>query len=138
MFTIGQMAKAGKCKVQTIRYYEQIELLPNPTRSSGNQRQYNQTHLDRIRFIRHSRELGFSLYQIRQILSLSDDSANSCEAVDRIAREHLATVESKIERLQSLQKELKRMISECSCGKVSDCKVIEVLSNHDLCISGHS
>ena len=98
MFSIGQMAKAGNCRVQTIRYYEQIELLPNPLRSSGNQRLYNQKHLDRIRFIRHSRELGFSLDQIRKILSLSDDSGNSCEAVDKIAREHLSTVESKIER----------------------------------------
>ena len=138
MFTIGQMARAGNCKVQTIRYYEEIELLPKPTRTSGNQRQYSQSLLDRIRFIRHSRELGFSLDQIRKILSLNDDPGNSCEDLDKIAREHLATVESKIERLQSLQKELKRMVSECSCGKVSDCKVIEVLSNHDLCISGHS
>ncbi len=137
MFTIGQMAKAGNCKVQTIRYYEQIELLPNPARTRGNQRQYNQKHLDRIRFIRHSRELGFSIDQIRKLLSLSDEPGNSCKDVDRIARDHLQTVDSKIERLQILQHELQRMVSECSCGKVADCRIIKVLSNHDLCIQDH-
>lgn len=131
------MAKAGNCKVQTIRYYEQVELLPKPSRSNGNQRQYNQLHLDRIRFIRHSRELGFSIEQIRKILSLSGEQEKSCEEVDLIAQEHLQTVESKIERLLSLQNELKRMISECSCGKVADCKIIESLSDHELCQTDH-
>jgi len=132
------MAKAGNCKVQTIRYYEHVELLPKPSRSNGNQRQYNQLHLDRIRFIRHSRELGFSIEQIRKILSLSGEQEKSCEEVDLIAKEHLQTVESKIERLLSLQNELKRMISECSCGKVADCKIIESLSDHELCQTDHS
>ena len=125
------------CKVQTIRYYEQIGLLPTPIRNQGNQRRYNQAHLDRVRFIRHSRELGFSLDDIRKILSLSDQSSQSCEEVDRIARDHLMSVESKIERLQSLHKELKRMINECSKDQVADCRIIQVLSNHKLCFSEH-
>ena len=137
MFSIGEMAKTGNCKVQTVRYYEQIGLLPTPARNRGNQRQYKQAHLDRIRFIRHSRELGFSLQQIRTILDLSDDRARSCGDIDQIARDHLRAVESKITRLQSLRSELKRMISECSCGKVADCKIIQVLSDHDLCHSDH-
>lgn len=133
-YSIGDMARTGNCKVQTIRYYEQIGLLPEIRRNSGNQRVYSRQHYDRLRFIRHSRELGFSLDRIRQILRLSDEPAHPCEEVDLIAREHLHEVESKIERLQSLRKELKRMISECAGNRVADCRVVKVLSNHALCL----
>lgn len=134
-YTIGQMAKVGNCKVQTIRYYEQIGLLSKPGRTEGNQRIYLQGHRDRLNFIRHSRELGFSLDQIRKILSLNDDPTHSCDDVDHIARSHLHEVESKIERLQEMRKELRRMISQCAGGLVSDCRIIEVLSDHTLCLS---
>lgn len=135
LYLIGQMARSGNCKVQTIRYYEKIGLLPVANRTQGNQRIYTQNHMDRLAFIRHSRELGFSLDQIREILSLSDDPTHSCSNVDAIARNHLKDVESKIVRLQSMQKELKRMIGECAGDQVSNCRIIEVLSNHSLCIS---
>lgn len=132
-YSIGQMASAGNCKVQTLRYYEQIGLLPEPPRNQGNQRIYTQAHRDRLGFIRHSRELGFSLERIREILALNDDPSHSCEDVDQIARKHLQQVESKIRRLQSMQKELKRMIGRCHGNQVADCQIIEVLSNHALC-----
>ena len=135
-YTIGQMAKVGNCTVQAIRYYGQIGLLPEPGRTEGNQRIYLQEHRDRLNFIRHSRELGFSLEQIRKILALNDDPTHSCGEVDKIARSHLYEVESKIERLQEMKKELKRMIGQCAGGLVSDCRIIEVLSNHSLCLSG--
>lgn len=132
------MAQAGDCKVQTIRYYEEKGLLPEPRRSQGNQRVYSQAHYDRLRFIRHGRELGFSLERIRQILDLTDDAGKSCAQVDRIANEHLREVESKIRRLQSLRKELRRMISECKADQVAECHIIKVLANHELCIAdGH-
>ena len=134
-YSIGQMARAGDCKVQTIRYYEQKGLLPEPKRSAGNQRIYSRRHYERLRFIRHSRELGFSLDRIRQILDLSDDSEKPCAMVDQIAREHLREVESKIQRLQCLEKELQRMISECAGDRVSDCRIIEVLADHELCLA---
>ena len=133
-YSIGQMAKAGHCKVQTLRYYEQIGLLPAPARSEGNQRIYSQGHRDRLGFIRHSRELGFSLERIREILALSDDPSHSCEEVDLIARRHLQEVESRIKRLQSMRKELKRMIHQCDGKQVADCQIIEILSNHALCL----
>ncbi len=133
-FSIGEMARTGNCKVQTVRYYEQIGLLPKPARNAGNQRVYSRRHHDRLRFIRHGRELGFSLDRIRQILDLGDNPSHSCEQVDRIARDHLRDVESKIQRLQSLRKELKRMISECAGNRVADCKVVQVLSDHALCL----
>ena len=134
-YTIGQMARAGDCKVQTIRYYEQIGLIPVPLRTQGNQRIYTQAHYDRLRFIRHSRELGFSLKRIRQILELSDNSDNSCATVDQVTREHLHEVESKIQRLYSLKKELQRMLAECAGDRVSECRIIEVLADHELCLA---
>ena len=133
-YSIGQLAKAARCKVQTIRYYEQIGLLPEPERNAGNQRIYSQNSKDRLAFIRHSRELGFSLDQIREILTLSDDPHHSCSEVDSIARTHLREVESKIKRLQSMRHELKRMLSECTGNRVADCRIIEVLSDHVLCL----
>lgn len=133
-YSIGQIAKAGNCQVQTIRYYEQIGLIPAPERTAGNQRIYRQAHRDRLNFIRHSRELGFSLDQIREILALSDNPDHSCTDVDVIARSHLADVDSKIKRLQGMKKELKRMIEQCAGDQVADCRIIEVLSNHSLCL----
>jgi len=132
--TIGEMARTGNCKVQTVRYYEDIGLLPAPARSTGNQRLYTGAHRDRLRFIRHAREMGFSLERIREILALGDEPAHSCAEIDQIAREHLRDVESRIERLQSLRAELERMISECTANRVAECRVIEVLSNHELCL----
>ena len=134
-YSIGQMARAGDCKVQTIRYYEQKGLLPKPRRNQGNQRVYSQAQYDRLRFIRHSRELGFSLDRIRQILDLTDDAHKSCAQVDQIANEHLREVESKIQRLQSLRKELHRMVSECKADQVAECRIIQVLSDHELCMA---
>ncbi|MGH1462100.1 MAG: MerR family transcriptional regulator [Neptuniibacter sp.] len=133
-YSIGEVAAAGNCQVQTIRYYEQIGLMPAPERTAGNQRIYRKAHYDRLAFIRHSRELGFSLEQIREILTLNDSPNHSCGDVDAIARNHLADVESKIKRLQGMKKELKRMIEQCAGGTVSDCRIIEVLSDHKLCL----
>ena len=134
-YSIGQMAQAGDCKVQTVRYYEQRGLIPKPRRNSGNQRVYSQAQYDRLRFIRHSRELGYSLERIRQILDLTDDSEESCAQVDRIPNEHLREVESKIQRLQSLRKELHRMVSECNTDRVAECHIIKVLADHELCLT---
>ncbi len=133
-FSIGDMAKTGNCKVQTVRYYEEIGLLPTPARSTGNQRIYTREQRDRLRFIRHARELGFPLERIREILTLGDEPSHSCEEVDQIARDHLRDVESRIERLQSLRAELERMISECGAKRVAECRVINVLSDHNLCL----
>jgi Cu(I)-responsive transcriptional regulator len=136
-YSIGQLAKECGCKVQTLRYYEEIELIPKPGRNSGNQRVYRENHRKRLNFIRHSRQLGFSLEQIRQILALSDDPGQSCDKVNMIAKAHLDDVTYKIARLQDMQQELARMVRECSADSVADCRIIEVLSNHSLCHSEH-
>jgi DNA-binding transcriptional MerR regulator len=130
VLTIGGLAEATACKVQTVRYYEQIGLLPRPVRSAGNQRLYGPSDVDRLLFIRSARDLGFALGAIRELLGLADQPNRSCDAVDAIARTHLKDVERRLRRLLSLKAELERMIEQCVGGTVSDCRVIEALGEH--------
>ena len=133
--SIGGLAKRTGCKVQTIRYYEQVGLMPSPGRTSGNQRHYSEGHADRLAFIRHSRELGFPLEAIRELLNLSDDPNRSCAQADRIARVQLREVEARIASLTVLKIELERMVGQCGGGRIADCRVIEVLADHAKCVT---
>lgn len=133
MATIGKLSKATGVKVPTIRYYEQIGLMPAPARNTGNQRDYGAPAQDRLSFIRHARDLGFPLAAIRELLSLSGDPDGPCAAADDIARRQLNAVEARISRLEALRGELRRMLDHTTCGRVADCRVIEVLGNHDFC-----
>ena len=126
---IGELGAATGTKVETIRYYEQIGLLPPPARSPSNYRSYGPEHLQRLAFIRRARDLGFPLDQVRELLSLSDDKSRSCEAVDEIARAHLATVKRKVADLGALGKELERLIGQCGHGVIGDCRIIEALAD---------
>ncbi len=137
MLSIGTLAKRTGTKVQTIRYYEQIGILPEPDRTEGGQRRYDGEDIDRLAFVRHARQLGFTLDAIRELLSLSDTPDRSCADVDRIAHRQLNEVEIRIARLTDLRKELKRMLRECSQDTVSDCRVLEVLRDHSACLTEH-
>jgi DNA-binding transcriptional MerR regulator len=128
--TIGQAAREAGCKVQTLRYYEELGLLPKPQRTAGNQRVYGEEHLRRLAFIRHARELGFSLDAVRELLSLGARPDQSCAKADRIASEHLDEIERKIAALTALKGELARMVESCKQGPISECRVIEVLADH--------
>lgn len=134
-YAIGELAERADCTVQIIRHYEKIGLLPEARRTEGNRRIYNESQASRLVFIRHCRELGFSLDDIRQLLSFSDEPEQSCEAVDALARAHLSNVQERLLRLRSMEKELKRMVHECSGGTVSECRIIEVLADHSRCLS---
>ena len=125
---IGELASATATKVETVRYYEMIGLLPPPARTSANYRAYGNEHLARLSFIRRARDLGFRLEAVRELLTLSDDKAQSCEAVYGIARVHLTEIDRKVRDLKSLRSELNRVISSCSHGTVADCKIIETLA----------
>ena len=137
MLTIGNLAKKTGAKVQTIRYYEQIGLMPEPGRTEGGQRRYTDTELDRLSFIRHSRQLGFSLDAIRELLDLGDHPDRPCQEADSIARRQLKQVERRMARLKALRTELQRMVDECSGGKTADCRVLEVLRDHSECLTDH-
>ena len=131
---IGVAATHSGVKVPTIRYYEQIGLLPKPRRTKSNRRHYDAADLRRLVFIRHARELGFEIEAIRALLTLQDNPDQSCMAADAIARARLGEVERRLEILIRLKAELERMIAECSRGRVAECRVIEALANHSECL----
>ena len=127
--SIGDLAKATGTKVVTIRYYEQISLLPVPSRTEGNYRAYTQEHLRHLRFIRRCRDLGFTLEQVRDLLRLSSQETQACAEVDRITADHLIEIEQKILDLKRLATELRRLSKCCQGdGLIADCRIIEALS----------
>lgn len=127
--TIGRAAELSGVKIPTIRYYEQVGLLAAPERTLSQRRIYGERDLDRLAFIRHARELGFDVDAIRTLLKLQDDPDQSCADADTIARERLIEVDQRIASLQALREELSRMIEQCSCGTIADCRVIETLAD---------
>lgn len=137
MLSIGKLGQATGVKVPTIRYYEEVGLLPRAGRSTGNQRLYDEAARRRLAFIRHARELGFGLDAIRDLLSLADRPDQSCAAADIIARAQLREVEARLVRLRALKGELERMVDQCAHGAIRDCRVIETLGDHGLCEGAH-
>lgn len=135
--SIGEASRSCGVKVPTIRYYEQIGLLPAPPRTESNRRTFDAGDLRRLAFIRHARELGFEIDAIRTLLTLQDDPRQPCATADAIARARLAEVEQRIGSLNALKAELRVMIESCSHGKVGDCRVIEVLADHNHCMRPH-
>ena len=128
--TIGQLSKATQCKVPTIRYFEQIGLMPAPVRTAGKQRRYGPKHVSRLGFIQHCREMGFHQRAIAELLTLTEHPSQNCEAVAEIARTHLDDVNQRMARLAALKLELERMIEVCRGGQIADCRIIETLANH--------
>ena len=137
MLSIGTLSRRTNVKIPTIRYYEEIGLMNTPGRSTGGQRRYVQTDLERLGFIRHARDLGLSIAAIADLLRLSANGDSPCADADRIAAEHLASVKEKIKHLRRLEKELKRIVSHCHADTVGDCYVIQSLGNHGLCVDEH-
>jgi len=125
--TIGQLSRRTGCHIETIRYYEKIDLLLPPPRSEGGYRLYGEDHLKRLNFVRRSRELGFTLDEIRGLLRLVDGGDYTCLEVKAITLEHLDEVRRKISDLRVLEKVLEDMVSQCDDGRVPECPVIEAL-----------
>lgn len=132
-FSIGAAARSSGVKVPTIRYYEEIGLLPQPPRTGSNRRLYEPSDLERLAFIRHARELGFDLDAIRTLLELQESTQQSCAEIDLIAKQHLSDVDRRIASLIALKSELERMIKGCRRGRIKDCRIIKVLKDHDQC-----
>ena len=118
--TRGILAAESGVKAETIRYYEKINLMPEPARTEGGHRLYEDAHLQRLRFIRRSRELGFTLVDGQQV---------SCEKVQHIADAHIKDVRAKIADLRKIERILRDMSSQCSGEDVPDCPIIELLQD---------
>ena len=137
MYSIGDLSRQTGVKVPTIRYYEQMGLLEAAGRTEGNQRRYDAAHRDRLAFIKHARDLGFTLEAVRELLDLSGHPERPCTHADEIAARQLDIVRDKIARLQRLENELSRMVGTCHGDHVRDCYVIRSLANHEMCSTDH-
>ncbi len=125
--TRGKLAKRFGCHLETVRYYEKIGLLLPPTRTAGGHRLYQIDDQRRLRFILRGRELGFSIGELRGLLSLVDSNVYTCGEILDLTIDHLGSVRRKITDLRRLERTLARISNECSGGAVPECPVIEAL-----------
>ena len=138
MFSIGELSRRTNVKVPTIRYYEESGLLDAPERTEGNQRRYDAAGLERLSFIKHARDLGFSIDAIAALIELQGHPDRSCAEATDIASAQLADVRAKIKRLYALEKELERISKGCDGeGVTENCYVLASLADHDLCEREH-
>lgn len=137
MFSIGDLSKQTGVKIPTIRYYEKMGLISSSSRSEGNQRRYRQAELERLSFIRHARDLGFTLENIRELVTIRHDEGKTCSEIHTITSLHLKTIKQRISKLKSLERELKRIEVSCGEGVLSECRVIQALADHSLCKGSH-
>ncbi|MFT3977513.1 MAG: helix-turn-helix domain-containing protein [Sphingomonas bacterium] len=125
---IGDLSRATGIKVETIRFYEAEALIPRPARNAANYRVYDRRHLERLSFVKRSRDLGFTLDQIRDLLRLVDNPRAPCTDVDIIAARHVAEIDRKVADLQALRGELGRLLESCARSTIAECRIIEALS----------
>lgn len=125
-FRISEVAERGGVNLQTIRYYEREGLLPEPPRRASGYRVFPESAVQRVRFIKRAQELGFSLAEIRELLSVEIDPAKDCSDVQRLARAKVHDIEEKIRTLQSMKRVLTRLADACpGCGPSSECPILE-------------
>ncbi len=127
-FPIGTLSAATGVNIETIRYYEKIGLIPAPPRTEGRQRVYDGTHLKRLTFIRRSRELGFSLDEIRALLGLLRGGDLSCAEVKTMTEQHVTDIRRKVKDLKKLERVLTELTAKCRGNTVPDCPILDALS----------
>jgi MerR family transcriptional regulator, mercuric resistance operon regulatory protein len=126
-FPIGELSRRANVSAETVRYYEREGLLPLPPRTYGGHRVYAEEHLLRLKFIRRTRTLGFTLSETRALLDLSEKRDGACAEVRNLALAHLADVRSKIATLQSMERTLDQVTHRCSAEDQSGCPLIDTL-----------
>jgi len=126
--TIGRLARRAQVNVETIRYYERRGLIPKPPRSSSGYRLYPQEAVTRIRFIKRAKELGFSLKEISELLSLRVEPNTTCGDIRRRAEAKIVDIEGRIETLQRMKRALMELVALCQGrGPISECPILEAL-----------
>jgi MerR family mercuric resistance operon transcriptional regulator len=125
--TIGGLSELTAVNIETIRYYERIKMLPAPPRTSGGRRVYDANHLRILAFIRRSRELGFSLDEIRTLIRFGGPAQVSCREVRDVASQHLDNIRAKIADLRKLERLLAKTVGRCSGTTAPDCPVLDIL-----------
>jgi MerR family mercuric resistance operon transcriptional regulator len=125
----ADLARRTGCNLETIRYYEKIGIMPEPTRTASGYRVYDVTHVARLRFILRGRELGFSIEELRGLLQLVDQGTHTCAEVKALTEQHLADVRAKIADLKRIEKVLTATAAQCSGERVPECPVLEALAS---------
>jgi MerR family mercuric resistance operon transcriptional regulator len=125
--SIGELSRLTGVNIETVRYYERIGMLPLPPRTASQRRVYDATHRRILAFIRRSRELGFSLDEIRALIRLGGPDKASCREVRDIAVRHLEDIRAKISDLRKLERLLAKTVARCSARMVPDCPVLDIL-----------
>lgn len=127
-FTIGEVARRAGVGIDTVRYYERNELLPEAVRRPSGYREYRMDDVRRLRFIRRARDLGFTLAAIRDLLALSGDRGRGVRGLKARAESHLAEVEQRIRELQQVRRGLKRLVAACpGHGPLERCPILHAL-----------
>lgn len=126
-YSIGRLAAQSGVKVETIRYYERVGIMPRPARSASGYRHYTDEDFKRLTFIRRGRELAFSLEALRDLLSLVNSRAYTCAEGRDLALEHLADIRGKIADLKRLERAMAEIAARCSGKRVPDCPLIDIL-----------
>ena len=126
---IGELARATRTQVETIRYYERQGLMPQPTRSDTNYRMYGVQHVERLSFIRHCRSLDMTLDEIRVLLRFRDRPTDDCGGVNDLLDEHIGHVATRIRELRNLEKQLKALRKQCHGSHgVDECGILTGLA----------
>lgn len=124
----SDLARLTGCNLETIRYYENVGLMPDPPRTASGHRRYGARHVERLNFVIRARELGFTMEEIRGLLSLVDRGSHTCAEVERMGRHHLDVVRAKIRDLQAIEAVLAGTIARCTSTDTPDCPLLDVLS----------
>jgi MerR family mercuric resistance operon transcriptional regulator len=128
-FSIGELSRRTGVNIETIRYYERIQILPAPPRSSSGRRVYGLSERRTLAFVCRARELGFTLGEIRTLLTLSaENSPATCAEVRDIAAAHLTDIRAKIADLRAMERVLAQAVELCDAGEIPGCPVIETLA----------
>jgi len=127
LLTIGKLAEETGVNLETVRYYERIGLMPRPARTAGGYRSYEPNDIQRLNFIRRTRELGFTLDDIRGLLRLVDGRRYTCALIHEVTVRHAGDIRRKIADLRRLERSLIAMASQCKGGHVPECPIIDTL-----------
>lgn len=127
-YTIGKVAKQSGISIETIRYYEKEGLLEKPERTESGYRQYNGDAIERLFFILQAKDLGFSLREISELLSIKSDANTVCSDVKHLAEDKLSDIGNKIKMLRRMEKSLKKLVDACPGeAPISDCPILDSL-----------
>ena len=125
--SIGELSRRTGVNIETIRYYERSGVIPRPPRTTGGRRTYDETFVKRLSFVLRSRQLGFSLDEIRSLLGLVDEHEYTCADVRELTLRHAAEARRKITDLRKLERTLKDMAAKCHGNQVPDCPIVDAL-----------